>query len=237
MRVEIDNVFDTVKGDPRSAVFQAYPSVFGDSRGFFAEVFKFDGIVEPPAGAEWFTGLSWVRQVNRSSSSAGVVRGCHAQSGRFCQGKLVQALTETVYDVITDARPDSSTFGVTNVYVLDPGTQNALWVPRGFLHGFVVPFSAKGPALFEYACDEVYDKASEIGVAPMSFLPAAVKSFKKAYDAAEAASSRYSGLFEVFADQDKINLSEKDSAAPDYMEWMVSAKGEFDRTGKAWYRS
>ena len=63
----------------------------------------------------------------------------HAQSGKSCQGKLVQAVYGKIFDVITDARPDSDTFGVSDVFELDSERQNQLWVPRGFLHGFVVP--------------------------------------------------------------------------------------------------
>jgi len=64
--------------------------------------------------------ISWVKQINRSVSKGGTVRGCHAQRGKFCQGKLVEALNAKIYDIITDARPDSKTFGVSNVYILDP---------------------------------------------------------------------------------------------------------------------
>ena len=46
-----------------------------------------------------------------------------------------------------------------------------VWVPRGFLHAFCVPLTAKSLALFEYFCDNVYDKNSETGVAPASLLP------------------------------------------------------------------
>ena len=115
--------------------------------------------------------------MNRSSSSKYTVRGCHAQYGKFCQGKLVEALTEKIYDIITDSRPDSKTYGLSKIYILDPLKQNKLWVPRGFLHAFVVP-NAKSNAIFQYFCDNVYNKPSEIGINPLTILPKIVSIHK-----------------------------------------------------------
>jgi dTDP-4-dehydrorhamnose 3,5-epimerase-like enzyme len=181
---------------------------------------------------EWFRNFGWIRQINRSLSSAGVVRGCHAQTGKFCQGKLVSALTEKIYDVITDARPDSDTFGVSKAYILDPAAQNMLWVPRGFLHAFCVPLTVKSPALFEYFCDNVYDKSSETGVAPASLLP------KVANGVSDMASTcglpGYDDFINLFASD--LKFSDKDKAAADYETWIGAVREKYEKTGKAWYR-
>lgn len=225
-----DFSFDSFSYDDRSFVFEVFPKVFGDLRGFFCELLKSDGVVSGDCPG-WFRSFGWVKQVNRSSSSACVVRGCHAQSGRFCQGKLVSALTERIYDVITDARPDSATFGASKVYVLDPAKQNMLWVPRGFLHAFCVPASASSPALFEYFCDNVYNKASEVGVAPASVLPRVVGSLQAMSEEHDAGYGDLASLFDAGP-----KYSEKDANAQDYEEWMRGVRRKYDKYGSTWYR-
>ena len=240
MKVEIDNYFAGIDGVPRSKVFEVFPSVFGDKRGFFCEVYKTEAGL--PFGAEWFNNFSWIKQVNRSSSGPGVIRGMHAQKKDFCQGKLVSALTEKIYDIIIDARPESATFGKSKAYVLDPMKQNMLWVPRGFLHGFVTPLNITSPAIFEYFCDNVYDKVSETGIAPMSFLPDFISSLE--YSANHGPDSfirkwyteTYSDLFDVFHAENRPNLSPKDTAAQDYKVWSDAIQADYKTTGKVWYR-
>lgn len=188
--------------------------------------------------------MSWVRQINVSSSSSGVIRGMHAQSGPYCQGKLVKALTYPIYDVITDARPDSKTFGTTSVYLLDPNKQNQLWVPRGFLHSFAVPkqlsmqqldsYGNNTPALFEYFCDNVYSKQSEVGVNPMSVLPSVAKNLASILNADNA--DDFAAFMMMFETADGFTLSEKDKSAKDYNEFMNEVKTEYEQTGKVWYK-
>ena len=85
-------------------------------------------------------------------------------------------MNETLYDVITDCRPLSKTFGKTKIYCLDPWTkQNKLYVPHGFLHAFIVPHNVKGLAYFNYYCDAPYDKASEVCVNPKDIIPQAIQ--------------------------------------------------------------
>lgn len=224
--------FDFFPSDDRSRVFQVFPKVFGDSRGWFCEVAKDAPGWDAGSGVPlWFSNLGWVRQVNRSSSCPGAVRGCHAQAGAVCQGKLVSAVTERIYDVVTDARPDSATFGSSSVFVLDPALQNMLWVPRGFLHAFAVPPSAKGPAVFEYFCDNVYSKGSEVGVAPASLLPDLAESL-----ASSPVADKFAEFSRFVSDLGQAALSEKDSAAEDYASFMSRISLEYEKTGKAWYR-
>lgn len=106
------DMFDSFNDDQMSTVFEIFPDVHHDSRGFFLEALKFEDDLHG-VFPEWMQSSAWIKQVNRSSSVAGTIRGCHAQKGKFCQAKLVQALTTKIYDIITDARPQSATFGVT----------------------------------------------------------------------------------------------------------------------------
>lgn len=229
MELNVDDFFDGA--GCTGLVFEVMPSFFEDGRGYFCEVLK-DGAGPVPAGLEWFSSTGWIKQVNRSGSAPGTVRGCHAQKAPSCQGKLVHAVNERLYDVITDGRPDSGTFGKSKAYLLDPRKHNALWVPRGFLHAFCVPFSAASTAVFEYMCDDIYDRAAETGADPMSVIPGVVAELT---DTASGGSA-FGDLIDMFSREKDLLLSPKDSAAPDLSSWLDKAKNGYAGTGKAWYR-
>lgn len=204
----------------RSCVFERFPNVFGDTRGSFCEVLKH--IDWPTKEDGWVSDLSWVKQVNRSRSKAGVARGMHAQHGKSCQGKLVQAVYGKVLDIIVDARPDSETFGTVDIFELDSQKQNQLWVPRGFLHGFVVP-ADNSEAVFEYFCDNVYDKNAEVSIAPSNVIENAFS--------LKAQQSLQSSI-----DISSLELSDKDCNGLDYTMWMADKKQEWTEFGKLWYK-
>ena len=151
--VDIDEEFDTLSGT--STVYQVFPNIFKDDRGWFMERLQFPG-----------NNFMDIKQMNRSCSRPGVIRGCHAQKGPYCQAKLVEAINTDLIDVITDARPTSKTFGKSKMYLLSYMSQNMLYVPHGFLHAFIVPHSAQTMAYFNYYCDNKYDKDSEVCVNP-----------------------------------------------------------------------
>ena len=45
-----------------------------------------------------------------------------------------------------------------------------LYVPRGFLHAFIVPQTAPAMTYFNYYCDNRYDKESEVCVNPIDVI-------------------------------------------------------------------
>src|SRR6185369_9955200 len=129
------------------------PAVFGDERGFFLETYhqekyQANGIVQPFV------------QDNHSYSRRGTLRGLHAQL-RYPQGKLVRAIVGTIYDVAVDARPDSPTFGKWVSAVLSSDNHHQLYVPPGYVHGFVVTSET---AHVQYKCTDVYHPEDEISV-------------------------------------------------------------------------
>lgn len=224
-RLVKDETFFSFEEDLRSGVYEFFPTVHGDSRGWFSEVLKGD--------------LSWMKQINRSSSSANVVRGCHAQRGEWCQAKLVEAINEVIFDFIIDARPDSQTFGTSKVYRLDPEKQNKLFVPRGFLHAFIVPSSARENAIFNYYCDNTYNKASEICINPKSIIPGNVGILRSWCN--DPDKSELKKMFKELVESDEENwkYSEKDLVGEDYNTWMTSLKnahsiGDFKTS--LWYK-
>jgi dTDP-4-dehydrorhamnose 3,5-epimerase len=110
------------------------PQRFGDSRGWFAEVFN--------QAAFAATGLSATFvQDNQSFSRKGVLRGLHYQLGQP-QGKLIRVLSGHIWDVAVDLRRDSPDFGKWAGFHLKPPSATdelqLLWIPEGFAHGFLV---------------------------------------------------------------------------------------------------
>lgn len=131
------------------------PRVFGDNRGYFFESYN-ESIFKDKTGLD----VSFV-QDNQSFSSKGVLRGLHAQAGEFAQAKLVRVIQGEVLDVAVDARAGSETFGQHVAVLLSAENKRQLFVPRGFLHGFIV---LSDTAEFFYKCDNLYKKEAEWGV-------------------------------------------------------------------------
>ena len=107
------------------------PQVFGDDRGFFYESWnqrRFDEAVGCPT--------TFV-QDNHSRSCRGVLRGLHYQLEPEPQGKLVRCPVGVIFDVAVDIRRSSPTFGQWVAAELNAQTQQQLWVPMGFAHGFL----------------------------------------------------------------------------------------------------
>ena len=107
------------------------PKVFGDARGFFFESYN-----RQTFAADTGLDVEFV-QDNHSRSAQGVLRGLHYQLVKP-QGKLVRAVTGTVWDVAVDLRRSSPRFGQWVGVELSAENKRLLWVPPGFGHGFVV---------------------------------------------------------------------------------------------------
>ncbi|MGE6218811.1 dTDP-4-dehydrorhamnose 3,5-epimerase [Nubsella zeaxanthinifaciens] len=130
------------------------PKVWKDSRGYFYESFSQKAFDE--AGIA----VSFV-QDNQSFSQKGALRGLHAQAEPFAQGKLVRVIQGKVIDFAVDIRKNSPTFGQHFGIELSGDNHKQLWVPPGFLHGFL---TLENETIFTYKVTNYYDKASEIGV-------------------------------------------------------------------------
>lgn len=133
------------------------PDLHEDERGYFYEVFNEREFNEKTGGKYDFHTL----QENESKSKAGVFRGLHFQKAPYEQAKLVRVLKGRVVDFAVDIRKDSPTFGKCVFANLTEENKRQFFIPRGFAHGFYV-FSDE--AVFEYKCDNYYNKESEGGI-------------------------------------------------------------------------
>ncbi|MFN6190293.1 MAG: dTDP-4-dehydrorhamnose 3,5-epimerase, partial [Planctomycetia bacterium] len=107
------------------------PKVFADDRGFFFESFN-QRVFEAAVGGP----VTFV-QDNHSKSRKNVLRGLHYQVEQP-QGKLVRAVSGTIYDVAVDIREKSPTFGRWVGVELSADNKRQLWIPAGLAHGFLV---------------------------------------------------------------------------------------------------
>jgi len=106
------------------------PKVFSDDRGYFFESYNLRDFRNA-------TGLDVeFVQENHSMSTQGVLRGLHYQI-QHSQGKLMRAVTGSVFDVAVDLRKSSSTYGRWAGAVLSAENRRQLWIPPGFAHGFL----------------------------------------------------------------------------------------------------
>lgn len=134
--------------------FLITPQLYEDERGYFFESYN-EKLFNKAAGYN----VKFV-QDNQSFSNYGVLRGLHGQKGEFAQAKLVRVLRGEILDVAVDMRPGSKTYGEHFKVKLSDVNKMQLFIPRGFLHGFVVLSEC---AEFLYKCDNFYNKESEYG--------------------------------------------------------------------------
>jgi dTDP-4-dehydrorhamnose 3,5-epimerase len=120
-----------VRAEPTelSEVIIVHSPVFGDSRGFFTEVFhenEFERLGLPTHFA----------QDNHSRSAKNILRGLHFQLENP-QGKLVHVVSGAIFDVAVDLRRSSANCGKWVGVTLEAGDGRHLWIPAGFGHAFL----------------------------------------------------------------------------------------------------
>jgi len=117
---------------PLSGLLILTPKRFGDHRGFFSESWNKRAL--DAAGVRL---PEFVQDNHSLSRDAGTVRGLHYQRPPHAQGKLVRCGRGCIYDVAVDVRRGSQTYGQWFGTDLDSETGRQLWIPAGFLHGFM----------------------------------------------------------------------------------------------------
>jgi dTDP-4-dehydrorhamnose 3,5-epimerase len=137
------------------------PARHSDTRGFFSEswnrkTLQQAGLDLPP----------FVQDNHSMSRDAGTLRGLHYQSPPHAQGKLVRCGRGAIYDVAVDVRRSSPTWGHWIGVDLTYQNGRQLWIPSGFLHGFV---TRESDSEIIYKCTDHYDPASDGCVAWNSF--------------------------------------------------------------------
>ena len=125
----------------------------GYNRGGFTKYFEKD--IYGIAGIRFS-----VNETFASISAKNVIRGLHFQTNNP-QAKLVSVVRGKVWDVIVDLRVQSPTYKKLISAELSIENHRALYVPKGFAHGFV---SLEDETIMLYQCEGAYDKETDTGV-------------------------------------------------------------------------
>ncbi len=126
---------------------------YSDLRGNFIKSFEKD--IYKQAGISLKINETFV-----SVSKKDVIRGLHFQLNHP-QAKLICVLKGKAWDVIVDLRKSSATYKKWISVELSSDGRNAVYVPRGFAHGFV---ALSDDVTMLYQCDGAYDKETDTGI-------------------------------------------------------------------------
>ena len=135
--------------------FVLTPTIYKDERGTFFETYN-KVLFERVTGQK----VNFI-QDNQSTSNLGTLRGLHYQVGEMAQAKLVRVLEGSILDVVVDIRKESETFGKHFSIILDDVSQQQLFVPRGFAHGFA---SLENNSCLVYKTDSIHAPQSDGGI-------------------------------------------------------------------------
>lgn len=126
-----------------------------DERGFLARSFCKREFAEH--GLE-----TSIAQCNVSYNKAvHTLRGLHFQAAPHQEAKVVSCIRGAIHDVVVDLRPHSKTYRKWFAIRLAADTLTALYVPRGFAHGFL---TLSADAIVHYYMFSSYSPDSASGV-------------------------------------------------------------------------
>ena len=134
-------------------VWELHTNVFRDARGFFLETYHQRSFADLGIHDAFL-------QDNHSYSTKSTLRGLHYQLRRP-QAKLCRVIEGEALDVAVDIRTGSPHFGKWTSVRLSAKTQNQIYIPAGFAHGFL---ALSETVQFFYKCSDFYDPGDEYGI-------------------------------------------------------------------------
>lgn len=138
-----------------SGVYIVELDSFADERGFYKRLWGTDELAE----------LGLENDLNNVGLSynklRGTVRGMHYQTEPFAENKFVQCLRGKIYDIVLDIRSASDTYGEWIAEELSGENNRALYIPKGFAHGFQ---TLEDDSELLYCISSKYNPASARGI-------------------------------------------------------------------------
>jgi dTDP-4-dehydrorhamnose 3,5-epimerase len=128
---------------------------YEDHRGHLSETYEQE--VFRAAGIS----AVFVQDNESYSRRRGTIRGLHVQREPMAQAKLVRVIRGAIFDVAVDLRPISPSLGRWCAAELSSENGRAMYVPRGFAHGFC---TLADDTVVAYKVDAAYAKAAEGGI-------------------------------------------------------------------------
>ena len=136
-------------------VLEITPARFGDHRGFFSETWNRSAMAE--AGID----IDFCQDNHSLSAERHTLRGLHFQAPPSAQDKLIRVIAGTILDVAVDIRKGSPNYAQWVAVELAAETGNQLFVPKGFLHGFL---TLTPDTQVVYKCSDYYAPATDGGI-------------------------------------------------------------------------
>jgi dTDP-4-dehydrorhamnose 3,5-epimerase len=132
---------------------------FKDQRGEFVKTIHKE--TYELSGLEWIFTESFF-----SVSKKNVIRGMHFQVPEEEHAKLVYVVKGRIIDVVVDLRKSSSTFGQHFSVELSEENRRAIYIGKGFAHGFV---ALEDDCIVEYHTTTSQNRSCEGGILYNSF--------------------------------------------------------------------
>lgn len=96
------------------------------------------------------------------NNKKGVLRGLHYQREPYSQSKLCHVSKGKVLSVAVDIRKNSKTFGEYESLELNDTSQNKMFIPKGYAHGYV---TLSNESIFIYQVNEYLNLDAMRGIA------------------------------------------------------------------------
>ncbi len=129
---------------------------FEDERGFLKKTMF---------GDELSNVMESIKEVICSSSNKDVIRGLHFQKEPNEIEKFVTCIRGEIIDIFLDIRKDSKNYGKYGAIELSESDNKALFVPKGFAHGYGVLSEV---ATVVYLQSGNYNEESDYSINPLS---------------------------------------------------------------------
>jgi dTDP-4-dehydrorhamnose 3,5-epimerase len=126
-----------------------------DHRGYFTRVYSEDFFRQH--GLQ----TSWVQENQSLTKTIHTIRGLHFQRPPFAETKFIRVVSGAIWDVMVDLRRSSPTYGQWVAVEIAAEKHNAVYIPRGFAHGFC---SLTDNVVLVYKVDAPYAPEAEGGV-------------------------------------------------------------------------
>ena len=144
-----------IKARSLKGVFEITFDRIEDNRGYFARTYCKKTLTEYGLQTDW-------KQENQSLSvRVDTVRGLHFQKPPDTETKLVRVVQGAILDVFVDLRKESETYGLWDSIELTADNNKAIYIPRGFAHGFR---TLQEQTIVFYKVDQEYARHNEGGL-------------------------------------------------------------------------
>jgi dTDP-4-dehydrorhamnose 3,5-epimerase len=126
-----------------------------DERGFFARTYCVRELTAAGLDPEF------VQSSVSYNRARGTLRGMHYQVAPHDETKIVACSRGAIHDVVVDLRPGSATYRDWLAVELTANEGNALYIPKGFAHGFL---TLEDDTSVTYDISAYYEPSSARGV-------------------------------------------------------------------------